>query len=125
MKVVRVFADERGETHFEDRRIAFSEVSYGQASDELPATAVVFRRTPARAQLDFHNPPKRQLIIFLSGEAELEASDGSTRRLGPGDILLADDTTGRGHRLREADGRVVIFVRLPDDFDIENFSPGS
>jgi quercetin dioxygenase-like cupin family protein len=121
MNVVRVFADGSGESHFEDRNIALSEVGYGQASAELPATGVVFRQTPAGAQLDFHNPPKRQLIIFLSGEAELEASDGSIRSLGPGDILIADDTTGRGHRLREADGRVVVFVRLPDDFNIETF----
>ena len=125
MQVVRVFADLSGESHFEDRNIAFSEVGYGRASGQLPVTGVIFRQTPAGAHIDFHNPPKRQLIIFLQGEAELEASDGSTKRLGPGDILMTDDTTGRGHRLQEADGRLVAVVPLPDDFNIETFLPRS
>jgi quercetin dioxygenase-like cupin family protein len=121
MKVVRVFADRRGESHFEDRDIPMTEVAYGRASEQLPATAVSFRQTPARGELDFHKPPRRQFILFLKGEAELEASDGSKRRLGPGDVLLANDTTGRGHRLREFEGRVVVFVPLPDDLNVETF----
>lgn len=58
----------------------------------------------------------------MKGVAELEASDGSTRRLGAGDVLLADDTTGRGHRLRDIEGRTVVFVPIPDDLEIESFS---
>lgn len=123
MKIVRVFADSEGESHFEDRSLPFDAVGYGQASQQLPATAVSFRQTPAGGQLDFHNPPRRQFIIFLRGEAELEASDGSTRRLRAGDVLLADDTAGRGHRLSEAGGRVVVVVPLPDDLDILTLMP--
>ena len=41
MKVVRVFADSHGESHFEDLDIALDEVSYGRASQEMPATASV------------------------------------------------------------------------------------
>ena len=118
MKVVRVFTDAEGESHFEDRELPLADVDYGRASQQLTAFTVTFRETPAGGKLDFHNPPKRQFIIFLKGEAELEASDGSTRRLGPGDVLLADDTTGRGHRLREAEGRLVALVPLPDDLDV-------
>jgi quercetin dioxygenase-like cupin family protein len=123
MKVIRVFTDAEGESHFEDRELRLGDVGYGQASEQLPATAVTFRQTPGRAHLDFHNPPTRQFIIFLKGEAELEASDGSTRRLGPGDVLLADDTTGRGHRVHEVEGRLVALVRLPEDLDLDRSVP--
>jgi len=123
MKVVRVFADSEGESHFEDRELPLGDVGYGQASQQLPASAVTFRQTPAAGRLDFHNPPRRQFIVFLKGEAELEASDGSTRRLGPGDVLLADDTTGRGHRLSEVEGRLVVLVPLPDNLDFETSLP--
>jgi hypothetical protein len=121
MRVIRVFADGDGESHFEDRDIPLDDVAYGRASEELPVSALIFRETDTGGTLEFHNPPRRQFIIFLKGFAELEASDGSTRRLGPGDVLLADDTTGRGHRLREIEGRTIAFVPLPDDFDVDSY----
>jgi quercetin dioxygenase-like cupin family protein len=71
--------------------------------------------------LDFHNPPRRQFILVLKGVAGLEASDGTTRRLGPGDVLLAEDTTGRGHRLRDIEGRTIAFIPVPDDFDVDAY----
>jgi quercetin dioxygenase-like cupin family protein len=121
MRITRVFTDDQGESHFEDREIPMEEVAYGRASRQLPAIAVSFRETDPGGTLDFHNPPRRQFIVFLKGAAELEASDGSTRRLGAGDVLLADDTTGRGHRLREVEARTVVFVPVPDDLDVGSF----
>jgi hypothetical protein len=47
--------------------------------------------------MDQHTAPRRQLVITLSGEVEIETSDGNTRRFRQGDVLLADDTTGVGH----------------------------
>ncbi|HLZ94189.1 MAG TPA: hypothetical protein VKT20_02535 [Candidatus Dormibacteraeota bacterium] len=117
-----MFADEKGESHFEDRDVPLEKVGYGRASRELPATSVIFRETDTGDTVDFHNPPRRQFIIFLRGVAELEASDGSTRRLGAGDVLLADDTTGRGHRLREIEARRLVFVPVPDDLNVDSFA---
>ncbi len=58
----------------------------------------------------------------MTGEVEVEATDGDKRRLGPGGILLADDTTGRGHITREVSGpRTSLFLPLPDDFDISGW----
>ena len=121
MRVVRVFTDDFGESHFEERDIPMEDVAYGRASQRLPVSALIFRETETGGTLDFHNPPRRQFIIFLRGSAELEASDGSTRRLGPGDVLMADDTTGRGHRLREIEGRTVAFVPVSDDFNVDSY----
>ena len=122
MNIVRLYSDSNGESHFEDREIRLEAVGYGHASGELPAAAMIFRETDTAGSIEFHNPPRRQFIIFLKGVAELQASDRSTRRLGPGDVLLADDTSGAGHRLRELEGRTLVFVHVQDDLDIDSFS---
>ncbi len=66
--------------------------------------------------MNFHPAPRRQFVVNLSGLVEIECGDGSKRRLGAGDILLADDTTGQGHITREIEGpRRGIFIFLRDD----------
>jgi len=70
---------------------------------EPPAKGVIFRRTPADQFLAWHPAPRRQYVITLSGAAEVEASDGEVRLVGPGTIMLADDTTGKGHITRSLD----------------------
>src|SRR5438093_689427 len=104
MNVVRVFTGDDGESHFEDLDIPLEEGPYGRISHRLPADGVIFRETEQGAVFDFHNAPRRQFVIVLAGRAELECGDGSVRQLGPGDVLLADDTTGRGHITRDVEG---------------------
>ena len=88
-------------------------------SELVPAVGVIFRETPEDACLDFHTAPRRQFVVMLSGLGELECGDGSRRRFGAGDILLADDTMGQGHITREIQGpRRGIFIPLPQEFDI-------
>ena len=45
----------------------------------------------------------------------LYTSDGEVRHIGPGTIMLADDTTGKGHITRGVGSseRISIFVTLP------------
>ena len=45
----------------------------------------------------WHNTPVRQLIICISGEADISASDGDKVNLQAGDALLLEDLTGEGH----------------------------
>jgi quercetin dioxygenase-like cupin family protein len=42
-------------------------------------------------------------VITLSGTLEFETRDGERFTLAPGDVLLADDTAGGGHRWRLID----------------------
>jgi hypothetical protein len=37
------------------------------------------------------------MAVMLRGAVEVEVSEGTRRRFGPGDLVLAADTTGRGH----------------------------
>ncbi len=116
MHVTRVYTGDDGESHFEDLEIPLEDLgAIGAMSKPIDATAVHFRETGAGYDLDFHNAPRRQFVVMLSGgRVELEVGDGSKRVLGPGDVLLAEDTTGRGHISRAIDEkpRVSIFVTL-------------
>ena len=70
-----------------------------------PGQSVVdltFEETRSRLSASWHTAPHRQYVITLSGTLEFETRDGS-RFLGPGDVLLAEDTTGGGHRWRLLD----------------------
>ena len=52
------------------------------------------------------------LAIYLSGEAEIEASNGDTRKLVPGLMLLAEDTSGPGHRVRVTSHEPVTVIQI-------------
>jgi quercetin dioxygenase-like cupin family protein len=66
----------------------------------VTATGIRFEETPAGSSLDWHVAPRRQYVITLSGTLEFTTRGGETFTLAPGDVLLAEDTTGGGHEWR-------------------------
>ena len=118
MRAARIYTGADGRSHFEDLDIPLKPGKYGTLSDLVPAEGVIFRETPLGGALDFHVAPRRQFVITLAGLVEIECGDGTKRRFGPGDIMLADDTTGQGHITREVQGpRRSLFIPLPESFD--------
>lgn len=115
MKILRLYVDEKGESHFEDVEVKFQESTRaGRLSARLPATGIIFRQVPPDYDLDWHPAPRRQYIINLDGGVQLTASDGETRRVGAGEVILVEDTWGRGHLSKALEGRLrhCIFVTL-------------
>ena len=115
MDIVRVFTGPDGRSHFEDLTIPLDDFGRsGRISDPWVATGVQFRTVEGDYLLDFHTAPRRQLVVNLTGSVEIEVGDGTKRVLGPGTILLAEDTTGQGHISRSVDGqpRACLFVHL-------------
>ena len=115
MKVTRIYTGADNESHFEDIEIDLKDLGMiGRISTLESATGIVFRETEGDYAFEFHNAPRRQYVINLDAAVELETGDGTKRILGPGEVLLAEDTTGRGHRSRAVDGRPrrSIFVTL-------------
>jgi hypothetical protein len=84
--------------------------------DGVVTQSVQFRRTNKDYDLDWHTAPNRQYVVTLSGESEIELEGGRKLRLGPGHILLAEDTTGQGHISRAigAGDRISLFIPLAD-----------
>lgn len=121
MQITRVYTGDDGEPHFETIEVAQEASRYGALSQMFDAEGVIFRTTPVGGELDFHNAPRRQFVVTLSGTVEIEVGDGTKLQLNGGDILFADDVTGRGHITRDLDGpRQSLFIPLPEDFDVDS-----
>jgi hypothetical protein len=119
MEITRIYTGSDGRSHFEDLDVPLEAGEYGRLSALIPAEGVRLRETPAEGVLDFHTAPRRQFVVTLSGEVEIECGDGARRRFGPGGIMLADDTTGQGHVTREVRGpRRSLFIPLPAALDV-------
>ena len=122
MRVTRVYTGEDQQSHFEDLELPEEETQHGWFSARVPASGVVFRRTPPGGSLDFHQAPRRQFVIMLTGAVEIECGHAAVRRFAAGDVILADDTTGQGHISREIEApRRSVFVALPDDLDVSRW----
>ena len=67
------------------------------------ASVVHFEETGAHATFDWHTAPCRQYVVTLTGTLEFTTRDGESFTLAPGDVLLAEDTSGSGHRWRLID----------------------
>jgi hypothetical protein len=116
-KYVRLYTGADGLSHFEDVAVPLTDA--GRASDisqVLGATGLVFRHNRLDYDLDWHPAPRRQFVVNLTGEVEITASDGEVRRFGPGSVMLAEDTTGKGHKSLSvgSEERHSIFIHLPE-----------
>ena len=115
MKITRLYTGPDNESHFEDLEIELQDAGdIGELSEKVNATGIIFRRTSPDYDYDWHNAPQRQYIIMLDGSVDVEIGDGTVRRFSTGDILLVEDTTGRGHISRSVDNqpRTSVFVTL-------------
>ena len=95
--IVRLYTGSDGQAHFEDLNRPSGETE----TVALKAGAdMTFRRFPDGTFSDWHTAPRRQYIFILAGQVEIGIGDGTMRRLGAGDILQVEDTTGQGHTTR-------------------------
>ena len=101
MRICNLFADHSGETHFRDIEIALTEPGPdGTTSRLFPARGVIFRTTPGDWFFDWHTATRRQYVVNLDAAHQVQASDGETRIIGPGEIYLVEDLLGKGHLSR-------------------------
>jgi hypothetical protein len=117
MRIHRLHVDDEGESHFTDVEVEFVETTRaGRLSARQPATGVVFREAPPDYDLDWHPAPRRQYVINLDAGVQITASDGETRTIGAGEVLLVEDTWGRGHLSKALDGKVrhCVLVTLDE-----------
>jgi quercetin dioxygenase-like cupin family protein len=79
-----------------------SHVTYGSVSaNELVASeSILFKETAAHSSFDWHNDPIPQYVITLSGVLEFTTKGGETFTVHPGEVLIATDHTGTGHKWR-------------------------
>lgn len=102
----RLYADDQGQSHFEDVEVSLTLTNYAPPAPPLSlssftrATGFAFMNAPAGWSSDWHPATARNIFFVLSGEWEVTASDGETRRFVAGSVLRVEDTTGKGHSSR-------------------------
>jgi quercetin dioxygenase-like cupin family protein len=108
MNVVHLYADPAGESHLDDVALP--------VGSNAPATACSFVSLPPGFDTGWHPSASRWIVLYLAGEIEVESSDGARRRFSPGDVTIADDTTGKGHRSRVVGegGATFALVEIPE-----------
>jgi hypothetical protein len=86
MTYTRLYASDDGESHFEDIEIAFAEENRVPSAPPLElsgscdATKYSFMKAPAGWESDWHVSSEQDFFFVLTGEWEVTASDGETRR---------------------------------------------
>lgn len=119
VKYHRISADAQGGSHFDTVTVEQSLASGAPpaapfyVSGDKPASKYRFYSFQPGWIGDWHPCPARQFLALMSGAVEMETTDGTVRRLGPGDLVLLEDTTGKGHTTRNIGEGYSTFLVVP------------
>ena len=97
--IIRLYTGDDGESHFEETSL--DTIPHGDVvimTDLMDCHEVQFAETASGGGYDWHNAPRRQFVITLTGTLEFRNRLDETCVIRPGDILLAEDCTGGGHK---------------------------
>lgn len=101
IRCVRLWTGKDGNSHFEEGTIALAE---GERDDfigkPVAAKAISFQETRSGGSFEWHQDPVPRYVLTLTGTLEFETKSGATFVIHPGDILLAQDNSGSGHKWR-------------------------
>jgi hypothetical protein len=101
IRCVRIWTDATGNSAFEEGLLALPGGFPGDAIGcAMAADSISFRETHPEDALAWHDAPTRQFVLTLGGTLEFITRRGDAFVIRPGDVLLAEDTTGSGHRWR-------------------------
>jgi quercetin dioxygenase-like cupin family protein len=92
IRAYRLYTGTDGNSH-----VVRGSVSGGEL---VAAESILFKETPAHSSFDWHNDPIPQYVITLAGVFEFTTLGGETFTIHPGEVLLAVDHTGSGHKWR-------------------------
>ena len=118
IRCVRIWTGEDNDSVFEEGTIDLPKGERGDVlSGNTMSSSISFRETKSGGVFARHDAPTRQFVITLSGTLEFKTAKGETFTIRPGDILLAEDTTGTGHSWRLVDDQPWrrAYVVLPPD----------
>jgi hypothetical protein len=114
--ITHLYTGPDGQTHAEEIEAKFVPGGGNDVYKLLATSGAELRRAAPGRVSDWHTAPRRQYVITLSGHGELEVSGAKKIAVGPGNIELVEDTTGKGHitRVVGTEDRVTIQVPISD-----------
>jgi hypothetical protein len=114
MRVHNLYSDSNGESHWRDIEIDWVEEGPGgKMSARQAAKGIIFRQTQAEHDRPWHPAPRRQYIINLDAGVQLTASDGEARVIGAGEVVLVEDTSGKGHLSKSVNNQMRHSIFVP------------
>ena len=114
MRIHNLYTDKNGQSHFRDIEVEWAEqINFSRQSKRLPATGIIFRETSPDYDLDWHPAPRRQYIINLDAGVQITASDGEARIIKAGEVILVEDTSGKGHLSKAVESKIRNCIFVP------------
>jgi hypothetical protein len=117
---VRLYVDASGVSHFADEQLVLTPAGAGGSVEERlfvnrlgDLKGVMFARLKAGSNEDWHVAPRRQFMLCVRGIVEITAADGQKRRMTPGQFMLLEDLSGRGHRTHALGNEDHVALALP------------
>ena len=116
IKAYKIFTGRDGHSHFLSGYVAENKLA--------EAKSIRFKETPPHFSYDWHPAPTTQYVICLTGTLEFTTYLGETFVLKPGEVLLAMDTSGSGHKWHMVDNDPWrrVYVAFAEGTEI-NFVP--
>jgi len=124
LEYVRLYTGPDGISHFSDEALTLSPPQGGGQSLEVnlatnrigDVKGAMFALLKAGATEDWHVAPRRQFMLCVRGVVEITAADGTKRKMQPGQFMLLEDTTGKGHITHSAgpEDHVALAIPVPD-----------
>ena len=114
--ITRIYTGPDEQSHAEEIEAKFAPGGGNDVYKLMANAGAELHRAPPGRVSDWHTAPRRQYVITLSGQGELELSGGRKILVGPGHIELVEDITGKGHITRTvgSEDRVTIQIPLSD-----------
>jgi quercetin dioxygenase-like cupin family protein len=115
----RIYVDAMGDSHFDTVTIeqglarAAPPAAPFYVSEDRPASNYRFYSFEPGWIGELHPAPTRQFLALMSGAVEMETTDGTVREFGPGDLILLEDTSGKGHVTRNIGDGCATFLVVP------------
>jgi quercetin dioxygenase-like cupin family protein len=121
IRCVRIWTGDDGESRFEEGVINLTDGARGDLlTAKAGAIGISFEETKSGGTFAWHDAPAGQFVITLTGTLDFQTRTGQHFIINPGDILLAEDTTGGGHSWRLVDDEPWrrVYVLLAHDASV-------
>jgi hypothetical protein len=111
--MTRLYTGPDGQTHAEEMEAKFTAGNTNEVFKLMAIAGAELHRAAPGTVIDWHTAPRRQYVITLSGQGEIEVAGGKKFTVGPGHIDMVEDTTGKGHITRVTGNEDRVTLQLP------------
>jgi len=111
--ITRLYTGPDGQTHAEEIEVKFTPAGGNDVFKLMANSGAELHRAPPGRVADWHTAPRRQYVMTISGRGEIELMGGKKIEVGPGNIELAEDLTGKGHITRTVGNEDRVTIQIP------------